>query len=138
MQGLHSWKILWTVKQQCAKLWPYGKNGVRGATDVQNVIICKFMTNKYKNICVVYWNFLYSWLKVSIFQLYALCLSIFSRKGSKCHFYTWNFVHWPSYFCSSCLHFSGWNEWFVNTTMVSNHSNAHYLTCQYIHHAFQI
>ena len=74
---------------------------------MQNVIICKFITNKYKNICVVYWNFLYSWLNVSTFQPCALCLSIFSRKGSQRHFYTSNFVQWPSCFCSSCLHFSG-------------------------------
>ena len=55
---------------------------------MQNVIICKFMTNKYKNISVVYWIFLYSWLEVSISQPYALYLSIFSRKGSQRHFYT--------------------------------------------------
>lgn len=58
------------------KIMTLWENGVRGAKDMQ-IVICKFMTNKYRNICVDYWNC--SWLQVSIVQPYASGLCIFSR-----------------------------------------------------------
>ena len=43
------------LKPQCAKLRPYGKNWFRRTK--HNLIVCKLMFNKHKNICVgVYWN----------------------------------------------------------------------------------
>jgi hypothetical protein len=34
------------------QLRPNGKNGVRGTKDMENMIICKLLINKHKNICV--------------------------------------------------------------------------------------